>query len=451
MTNYVLFSPVGGTDPIENYADGPMLHVCRVYRPKKVYLYLSAEMVAHQRQDRRYTRCLEKLSAKLGYVIDVELIERPKLTEVHLYENFYGEFEEQIVRIQKEHPDSSLILNVSSGTPAMKATLLTLAAIVETYNALAVQVATPVKAQNPRGEKKQTFDVDTYWELNEDNEEGFVNRCLPQKHVNIPVKVKTKIIENHIKCYDYAAALDVAKEIAPFISSEGMSLLQAAVYRLQLNQSRFDKIINGLAGKYNFIPVKEGDKRAIFESVLWLQIKQKREDYVDFLRGITPVVVNLFEVALKETGINIKDFCDCQKRGEDHVYKLRRDSLVRSRKGAEILSILDSCSYFGGTFRDSVYTSVHLFAILEQMQSDEKLLEAMKILRDTEQKARNLAAHTIVAVDEKWIKDKVGYDSAHILEAVKLMAGKSLTVSPAWHSYDKMNEVLIEAVNTRAK
>ena len=36
MADYVLFSPIGGTDPIENYADGPMLHICRVYKPKKV-------------------------------------------------------------------------------------------------------------------------------------------------------------------------------------------------------------------------------------------------------------------------------------------------------------------------------------------------------------------------------------------------------------------------------
>lgn len=449
MADYVLFSPIGGTDPIENYADGPMLHICRVYKPKKVYLYLSAEMVKHQQDDQRYTCCLERLSEKLSVAMDVELIERPALTEVHLYENFYGEFEEQIVRIQKNHPDSTLILNVSSGTPAMKATLLTLAAIVETYNALAVQVATPMKAQNPRGEKKQTFELDAYWELNADNEAPLVNRCLPQQHINIPVKVKTKIMEGHIKCYDYAAALEVAKEIASFIPAEGISLLQAAVYRLQLNQPRFDKIMNTLEGDYDFIPVKDSSKRAIFESVLWLQIKQKREDYVDFLRGITPVVVNLLEVALKENGINIRSCCECKKRGGSEVYYLKRDVLAQSSKGKEVLAILDNL--FGGTFRDCVYTSIHLFAILEQKLGDEKLQQAMKVLRDTEQNARNLAAHTIVAVDDKWIKAKVGYDSAHILDAVKLMAGKWLTASPAWNSYDKMNETLLEMVNTRVR
>lgn len=29
----VLFSPIGGTDPISNCRDGAMLHICRVYKP----------------------------------------------------------------------------------------------------------------------------------------------------------------------------------------------------------------------------------------------------------------------------------------------------------------------------------------------------------------------------------------------------------------------------------
>ena len=40
----VLFSPVGGTDPISNQRDGALLHICRHYHPECVMLYLSKEM-----------------------------------------------------------------------------------------------------------------------------------------------------------------------------------------------------------------------------------------------------------------------------------------------------------------------------------------------------------------------------------------------------------------------
>ena len=45
MPERILFSAVGGHDPIANFRDGAILHICRIYRPDKVYLYLSSEML----------------------------------------------------------------------------------------------------------------------------------------------------------------------------------------------------------------------------------------------------------------------------------------------------------------------------------------------------------------------------------------------------------------------
>lgn len=50
MAKRILFSPIGTTDPIKNYRDGSMLHICRKYKPDKVYLYLSAEMMEHHQR-----------------------------------------------------------------------------------------------------------------------------------------------------------------------------------------------------------------------------------------------------------------------------------------------------------------------------------------------------------------------------------------------------------------
>ena len=42
--NRILFSPLGKTDPISNMRDGSMLHICRIYKPNIVYLYMSSEI-----------------------------------------------------------------------------------------------------------------------------------------------------------------------------------------------------------------------------------------------------------------------------------------------------------------------------------------------------------------------------------------------------------------------
>lgn len=48
MGRKILFSPVGGTDPIKYFKDGLMLHICRHYQPDVVYLYLSHEWIKRE-------------------------------------------------------------------------------------------------------------------------------------------------------------------------------------------------------------------------------------------------------------------------------------------------------------------------------------------------------------------------------------------------------------------
>ena len=63
MNKTILFSPVGGTDPVSesNMQDGSLIHICRFYKPDTIYLYLSGEMVKKHHDDNRYVYCLERL------------------------------------------------------------------------------------------------------------------------------------------------------------------------------------------------------------------------------------------------------------------------------------------------------------------------------------------------------------------------------------------------------
>ena len=72
----VLFSPIGGTDPISNFRDGAFLHICRHYKPDKVKFFMSKEIYAYHLKDNRYIYCLEKLGEKLNHKFNYEIIEK---------------------------------------------------------------------------------------------------------------------------------------------------------------------------------------------------------------------------------------------------------------------------------------------------------------------------------------------------------------------------------------
>ena len=85
MGKTILFTPVGGTDPISstNCQDGSMLHICRAYQPDKIIMYMSKEMLEFQEMDDRYRYCIERLGKMQGHDYEIEIVERRELTKVH--------------------------------------------------------------------------------------------------------------------------------------------------------------------------------------------------------------------------------------------------------------------------------------------------------------------------------------------------------------------------------
>lgn len=265
MEKRVLFTPIGTTDPIKNFRDGSMLHICRVYQPNVVYLYLSAEMIKLHEKDNRYEYCIKKLAEKLNQKIEIKYIMRPELHDVQVYDLYYEDFCKIIPEIQSEMSSGDkLLVNVASGTPAMKSALMILAALSE-YRICPIQVTTPVRRSNRRSEDIENYDVDTYWELNEDNEPEFENRCVEVRNTNFTALMKLENIYKFIKSYDYAAALIMAEQIKTWITEEAYKLLELANARILLDNRVVDKFLMKM--EYDIIPVKSGT------SVLYLNMR----------------------------------------------------------------------------------------------------------------------------------------------------------------------------------
>ena len=119
----VLFLPVGMTDPIRYFRDGAVLNIIRNYKPDVVFLYMSKGILEYHKKDNRYVYSIEQLKKHIGIDIDIKVIDRPELEDVQLFDSFIGEYTDILSELHKEYPDYQVLLNVSSGTPAMKSSL----------------------------------------------------------------------------------------------------------------------------------------------------------------------------------------------------------------------------------------------------------------------------------------------------------------------------------------
>lgn len=429
----VLFSPIGGTDPIANERDGSMLHICRKYHPECVMLYLSQEMAERHHRDDRYCDSLHRLAEREGFSTEIMVEEHGELSEVQVYDGFFQEFRPLLFQLHSNFPEHQLILNVASGTPAMKSALYLLAAFLP-FPVLPVQTDTPVKAQNPRLEPHTEYDVDLYWECNLDNED-YIDRCRECQYENLNAQLQKESILAHLRSYDYSAALTVAESIRFLLSPKAYGLLKAAKARAELN---WRSIIPEFRRELGLLGSAQG-RIDLAEYLLWLQMKQQRKDLADFLRGLTPGLFALLKLAVEDKmSYPVSVYCDSKGR-------FRQDKMGDS-SGQELLRLL------GGTKQELDKThlsSRHYVAILKEKCLSAPWTALFLRLRDIEENVRNPVAHTITHVDEKWLKEESGVSSQEIAEllreAVRLLNQdhrKTLTpkLTVDWGAYHVMNQ-----------
>ncbi len=432
----VLFSPVGGTDPISNERDGALLHICRIYKPDIVYLYMSKEMLDFHKNDNRYLFCIEKLGEHIGHKFDVKVIERPHLVEVQLFDEFILDFQEILKSIAFTYKDCEILLNVSSGTPAMKSSLQIISILSE-ENIVPIQVSTPARSLNHNHENKKNYEYELNWEFNKDNvPEEFEDRTKKSDAKKIMSEFKKQQIIKNIENYNYVSAIEITKTIKNHVNKNVLNLLYAANARLQLDFIAVNNYMKNI--NFNFYEVNEKLKKSIFEYILILKIKLKKQEYGDFLRAITPVIADMMELVLNKYGIGLNLFCTKDEKG---VYIL---DIKKIENNQDIYNCLNTL--LNSNLQARPVSSYHMTAIITCISKNAQEVEFVKELREVETKVRNLAAHEIVSVTEEWIQAKAKYSSMEILKKLEdlFMICNHNMDKKIWNSYDKMNDYIIK-------
>ncbi len=280
----------------------------------------------------------------------------------------------------------------------------------------------------------QGYDVQALWEVNEDNEEGFENRCEEVHCPSLSLLKQEEIIKKLVNSYDYVSAREVCGMLPESATAAYRPWLDLACARLRLDfveMNRLDRELNS-----GCIPLKAKGKQEYFEYALNLAVKQKKEEYTDFIRAITPLMVDLFALILKhECDIDITKYLTDKKWDEE---KLKRENAG-----------VDAClnRAYRGNFRYGDVYSVHLVQIIKKYSKNEKLIALAAELRKIEEKVRNPAAHEIVSMSEERIKKMTGGKDTEDIMGLLRNAFKYTGIgirSEDWDSYERMNEKILQ-------
>jgi hypothetical protein len=205
----VLISAVGNTDPIRNFHDGALVHIARKYRPDKIIIVFSEELIRKKDDIEKVIRSIDS-----EYLPEIVYHEPIILNnEVHIFDTMFDQFDDIIREYYTK--DDEFILNLSSGTPQIKSALFVLNRLSE-INVKAVQVPSPEKKSNAGVRHDDSEDIDVLIDTNMDNKQDYVDRTIEDTSDKFKQGLMKKTLRDFIKKYDYKASLEIANQLPDF-------------------------------------------------------------------------------------------------------------------------------------------------------------------------------------------------------------------------------------------
>ena len=397
----VLFSPIGTADPLTQLGDGPMLHIVRHYRPERVVLFLSPKMAEYQEQDQRYTKAVELLSERRGGDVPTIELVKSSTTDVYKFDVYISEFEQKLNEIGEENGGDTILVNVSSGTPAMEEALVALGAFGRLDLSL-LQVTTPRRGPNAKYDREDPhgYDLDLLWECNPDNEEGRPCRVLEVKTPNFGDRLLLGNIRSLIDEYNYVAAASLARQ-AKTISPEARMMIEAAVDRLNLNGQKPAQVF-----AHSDMAYSSSTAGLVAEYVSMLEVMLAQGRWADFMRALTPV---LTETMLRYLRPVLPDWRYLQPSSKPGDYSYNKSAITQDASLSRLINV-EKAKYLNN------YT---LDKLVDAFCRDGAIINRLHQLYMFERDgSRNEFAHLIVRVNRKDIERKGGMTMKEVMQSL---------------------------------
>ena len=423
----ILISAVGTTDPISNNHDSALLHIARNYRPDKIVLVYSQEMLVKQDLINKVLLSIE------GYNPIIE-IDSTTLNndEVHLFDKMY---EVMGLIIQKyTNNDDEIILNLSSGTPQIKSALFALNRIND-YNTQAIQVPTPKNGANRKYTPLTDSEIDALIVENQDNSLDFVDRCIKDKSEKFTQALVKRHLRSLIASFDYQAAEAIInrKEYNKLLSKKKIAYIREKLNdfsRVFKNQSILSDILS--------FPLDDSQKKAL-NYYLMIDVLKEREHIADVLIKAKSLAEFVIEETIKKDheGLIVfdgnlpklnPDFPDCEAILDDIDKKMKKSRGIEDTEERifSVQSTLNLLSYLN---------------ILEFYEYDSQLQTAINGILSLNGE-RNKVAHGLSEIDTRLLSRK---KLKQLSENLRLLLAKCLGIDSSYFNYyDKQNEELIK-------
>ncbi|HOI47458.1 MAG TPA: hypothetical protein PLR26_07020 [Bacilli bacterium] len=399
----ILFSPVGKSDPVSHNRDSALLHIVRVIKPTHVYLFETLEIT-----DRNINHTYEMALKSLAPGIEVIELKHPEVDKPNKFGVCDNIFEQYLINIWKNSAQPiEIIINLSSGTPQMQASLLLVASQLD-FHVKLYQVDIDEKNQIKKSDNsyifKMTSGQDILNESYDSIDSEFQDRTRLIEYNNIKHALLIKAIEQANQSYDYDRSIEIIELYPSLFDNNCYNLIRKAQFKYHLNLKEAKKI----KSKFEFFPIAHHNE--LFDYLLYMQSKLELSLFDEFSRALTPVLLHLYNEAI----INVT-------KRKINVIEKYTINIPFKAPGIDFTNLeQDLSQQFLFTSNDYSLSSKNLKIIYESLCEENDFIKALlSDCRNYEIEIRNLYAHNLVSMTAKEIKQRVGFTPKDLMEKLK--------------------------------
>ncbi|MBK0347311.1 hypothetical protein JDW15_01510 [Aerococcaceae bacterium zg-ZJ1578] len=149
-----------------------------------------------------------------------------------------------------------------------------------------------------------------------------------------------------------------------------------------------------------------------------MTIKLIRCEYSDYLRGLTPLLVDVLRVLIEHEFLpELSQYMELVEKETKQGEKLYRGIQWSKDKIESDNNIIRRAwqKYYGNYFNyDQYVSSSHLIKLIETYSNNSQVIEIAANIRQIEKYLRNLVAHEVVYVDEVFFQKRIGYSPQQV-------------------------------------
>lgn len=413
----ILLTFAGNTDPTRGQHDGPILHICRYYKPEKIYLILTEEMKLRDKKNNIYEEAIKE-NLK-GYLPEIERVDT-EIKDAHLFDGYFDILYNTFEKIKEKEKEAEILVNLTSGTAQMTSNLIMYIIDSTDINIKGLQVSTPEKKSNTEKVVGIEYDIVLEAESNFDNLENSENRIIePDLKRYSRVLIKNQIQELLMQ-YKYTTCIQLLKRNVFNENKELDILLNFANDRKNLkgfeNYKKEGDINRKLASlgheKYNGLYYYKKDKK-VFKVEKWYQIvdyfalaniEAKSGNISKYILMLEPLSVNIYLSILEDVlEINLDNLFDKIKKNKYDSYVIKTSKL-----DSELVEYIEKKGGIKGKLKDGNVSAAVLVSMIKYFlgKNGNRKMELSYIdnfsslffeIKDT----RNDLAHALIQINKK--------------------------------------------------